>query len=430
MDGNYIEQVGIYSRNYVDDVLIRDSVYNVLEVNKELDPDFQEVGWVKLLTPLVSGLSFYRVVNNGRMVVNAGTANYADYNGNVAADNRAGYSIGAISAKWTLYQIRFDRATQLKFDQKDLTTGGLERMLGGILRTFSKVAKRERDAVYSSILADCTNTGLGNRVIETDLTAENIYQRILAGKAWLYNHDAETEDMIAFVSIEVANMLSTSPLLTRFLNVEKINVGQTRDGKDVELTVRTLDGIPFIAVPEDRFFTDVALTENGYDLSATSRVINYIMVSKEFLYPITRLNTLRVYDDTVITSFDGMLANFHMWYDLIVPMMKRVALYCSVGNLKSAGSFNSVAISSTKGPNSGQTVVQAVYTKPAGMAFAKVYAKTTAFGDIGTTQAGGTLIEVGSPFTPAATSLYFAVVDFAGNILAKSAEALAVEVAD
>ena len=107
MNGNNFEVIGKFAENYLDQVLVHESVYaKFLPDNRGLNEDFYERGWVKLLSVLVSGFGFYRISNEANVIVTADSDAYADYNGNVAADNRAGYKIGSVSAKWTLYDLQ------------------------------------------------------------------------------------------------------------------------------------------------------------------------------------------------------------------------------------------------------------------------------------------------------------------------------------
>ena len=430
LTANDFQVIGKYELNYLDDVLVHKSVYGFLERNRGLEPAFNEVGWVKLLTILVDGLGFYRITNESNVIATASSEGYADYNGNVAEDNRAGYPIKGVSSKWTLYRIRFDRATQLKFDDVDLTLAGLTRMVGPTLDEFFRVqVVPERDAVYTSIIADCTNTSLGNRVAET-IASGTAYSQLLAGEKWLFNHGVSAADTVILMSFDCYQTLLLSTQVQRFIGVQNYAFGRDSEGKEVVLSIPSFNGKPIILLPNDRDFTDVKLTNNGYTTSSLSRKINFMFVSKDYLYPIDRINKLSMYGNDVIYTFDGIIANFHLWYDLIVPVQKRVAIYASVAESLIGEDKLEVAISSVAGPESGETIINAIYTEPKGLNYAKVYVKTTDFGAIGTTQAGGTLVEVGSPFTPADDDLYVAITDASGVILAKSPSAIKVVVAE
>lgn len=426
MSANNFEIIGTYAQNYLDTVLVHESVYGqFLQANKNIDESFYEKGWVKLLSILVDGYGFYRITNEERVIVTANSEEYADYNGNVASDNRAGYPIGGVSAKWTLYKIRFDRAIQFKFDEVDLTLSGLNRMVGPTLDEFYRTKHvPERDAIFTSIIADCTNTSLGNRVLETP-TANDALSKLLAGEKWLFQHGVNATDTVILMRWDFYQLLLESNQFTRFFTVRDYKVND-----ELSLSINYFNGKPIFLVSDDRFFTDVALTKNGYTTSELSRYINFMFVSKEHLYPIERLNRLSLYDNSVIYTFDGMIADLHTWFDLIIPMNKRVSIYASISNELIGGNNMEVAVSSTQGTESGTTIINGVYTEPKGLNYSKIYVKTTAFGDVGTTQSGGTIVELGSQFTPSANALYVAITDANGVIIAKSSEAVALAVAE
>lgn len=417
--GNDFEVIGKYSENYLDEVLVHDSVYGkFLAKNRGVNEDFYERGWVKLLSVLVDGFGFYRITNEFNVIATANTELYADYNGNVAEANRAGYKIGGVSAKWTLYRVRFDRAIQFKLDEVDLSLSGLNRMLGPVLDEFYRTrAVPEIDATYTSIIADCTNVSLGNRKLET-LTTSNIVEKLLDGEGWLFQHGIQGKDAVIVMRWSVYNALTRSSDIVRYLSV-----GEYEPRKDLSLHVNFFNGHPIFLIPDDRAFTDVALTDNGYTTSALSRYINFMYVSPEYLYPIMRINRMRTYDESVITTFDGLIVNFHLWHDLIVPMNKRVGLYVSCAESLIGADHNVISVSTIGGEEEGTTMVDFISSEPKGLNYQKVYFKSTSFGDVGSTEIGGTLVEVGSPFNAGedVSAGYFVITDFNGVIIAKSA---------
>ena len=429
MTGNDFEVIGTYAQNYLDEVLVHESVYSqFLQDNRAIDESFYERGWVRLLSVLVDGLGFYRITNEQNVIVTANAEEYADYNGNVSEGNRAGYPINGVTSKWTLYRVRFDRATQFKMDEVDLSLSGLNRMLAPTMDEFYRTRLiPEVDATYTSIIADCTKTSLGNRVLENP-TEANAVNALLRGEGWLFNHGVSANDTVILMRWSFYQLLLGSSQWTRYFAVNDYRVND-----EVSLRLNFFNGKPIFLLPDDRAFTDVALTKNGYTTSGTSRYINFMFVSKEYLYPIKRINRMRTYDQSVITSFDGLIINFHLWHDLIVPMNKKVSVYASINNGGDNSGLigankNVLEVSSIKGEDSGTTIINALFTEPKGLNYNKVYVKATAFGEIGTTQSGGTLVEVGSPFTPAAASMFVAVTDGSGTIVAKTEAAVAFEV--
>ena len=419
--GNFAIDIGKYGLRYLDKVLVHESIYSKFLVdNRQTDLDFSELGWVKLLNILFDKLGFYNSTNSFNEVVTANAEYYADYNGNVAEGNRAGYPIGGVTTEWKLYKIRFVRGRQFKFDAIQIQKSGLEKVLPAVVDEFYRLAVvPERDAVFTSIIADCTNTSLGNRVLEAPTTA-NALSKLLAGENYLFQKGVSASDTVILMSWDFYALLLTSDQWVRYFVVRDFKI-KDNDGAEVSLSVTYFNGKPIFIVPNDRFFTDVALTDNGYTTSALSRKLNFMFVSKEYLYPIKRLDTMRVYDDSVITSFAGYIFNFLMWYDLIVPANKRVAIYCSADTNLLGANKNELFVSTIAGETEGTTIINAVFTEPKAINYQKIYYKTTAFDqDVGETEVSGSLCEIGAPFIAGASTLYFVITDNSGTIVAKS----------
>ena len=423
MTANEFAPIGQYLLKMYDDVLVHESIYRkFLNFNANIDENFNEIGYVKIRTTLYDLLGFYRVSNEENLVVSANQEEYADYNGNVASDNRAGYPIGGVADKWHLYKVRFDRARQFKYDNVDINISGHAGSIGHDMAQFFKLAvATEQDAVATSVIADCTTTSLGNRAIET-LTTANIVGKLLDAEAYVYNKGGK--DFAIVMTMATRNLLVRSSDFINYRSIDRITETDA-DGKSITFEVLKFNGHPIYILPNDRAMTDIALTNNGYVATASSRYINFLFVPVEEVYPVERISKLREYDESVVYTFDGIVVNFHFWYDFIIPVMKRVAFYASLdNNLIGANGNIDVAVASKAGETTGSTFIEAVYTEPKGVKYSKIYVSTSAFGAIGTTQAGGTLVEVGSPFTPADDDLYVALTDGAGKILLKSSAAI------
>lgn len=419
MTGNNFPTTGKYVLGLWDDVSTHESIYRqFLYFNDGVDAEFDMAGWIKLRTSLYDRLGFYRITNDENYLVTANQEEYADYNGNVASDNRAGYPIGGVADQWHLYKIRFDRARQIKYDFVDLELSAHREAIGhDMLNFFRYGVVPEQDAVATSVIADCTTTSLGNRAIEA-LTTANIVEKLLAADNYVYNKGGSNYAIVMRMSIR--NLLVRS---TDFINYRSIDrITETgEDGKSITFEILKFNGHPIYVLPDERAMTDIALTDNGYTATATSRYINFMCVPVDAIKPVEKLSKFTTVDSSIIYTFDGSILNAHFWYDYIIPVMQRVKFYASLdNNLIGANGNIDVAVASKPGLTSGSTFIEAVYTEPKAMKYSKIYVSTSAFGDIGSTQAGGTLVEIGSPFTPADDDLFVALTDGAGKILLKS----------
>lgn len=419
--GNFADAISRFVTTLNDDILVHELTSAVLERENPYQREFVMPGWIKIPTTLVDKLGFYAPTNDLLAVSSSNVNLYADYNGNVAANNRAGYPIKGASITWRLYQVRFNRAAQFKIDLfTDWTSGQV--LTGQVVKEFYRTAVvPEIDATRYSIMASATSTQLQNRAI-ANLDKDTIVGAIDTAVEVLYEHGADERSLILFVSPQMETALKQASNFYRTFTLadRDLVVGYDGEGKAVYTKVKEYNGIPIIRVPSDRFFSDVVLTENGFTSSATSRKINFILASVDYAYAIRLLQSLKTFAPEVVQDADAWKINYHLWHDLLIPEMKKVAFYAHLANSLMGANATEVMVDNHEGPAQGQSVIDGIFTEPKALNFAKVYVKTTAFGNIGTTQEGGTLVEVGSPFSPADDDLYVAVCDNAGTILAKS----------
>lgn len=419
--GNFADAIARFVTTFSDDVLVHELTSAVLEKENELEKEFVLPGWIKLPTVLTDKLGFY-VPTNDLLAVSTSNANlYADYNGNVATNNRAGYPIKGASVSWRLYQIRFNRAAQFKIDSfTDWTSGQV--LTAKVVREFYRTAVvPEIDETRYSIIASATSTAIGNRAV-ADLDKDSVVGAIDEAVEKLFENGADERGLILFVSPQVETALKQASNFYRTFQLadRDVVIGYDGEGKAIYTKVKEYNGIPILRVPSDRFYTDASITENGYSTSATSRKINFLLVSSEYAYPIRLLQSLKSFSPEVVQDYDGWKINYHLWHDLLIPEMKKMAFYAHLADSLLGADKTEVKVDNHEGPAQGQSVIDGIFTEPKAINFAKVYVKTTAFGNIGTTQSGGTLVEVGAPFTPADDDLYVAITDNAGTILAKS----------
>lgn len=425
MIGNDLEQIGQFNDRYLDRKLNQRSTYaKFLTRNRGVDEGFYEYGWVKLLDVLTGQLADYQVTNSlNHLATASNDVDYQDYNGNVAVGDRAGYKTNGWVSRWTLYRVRFDRCTSFKLDIMDLKRTGIENMVGPILDEFyANAVIPEMDLVYSSIIADCTSENFGNRVVSA-ATADNALQKLLDAETHMFEKGVDSSNTAIVMSRNFYNMLLNSKDWTKFFYTQPKTFGEGID--EVTLRITYFNDKPIFLIQKERFYTDaLILAEGGWAPSATSRYINFLMVDIGTLYPIIRLNKLRTYDDSVINDYDGIKINLHLWYDLIITKNKKIGVYADVSNESVSDTVVAVSVLAKPGAESGQTVIEAISTSPIGLMYNKVYVKTTAFGEVGTAQSGGTLVAEGSPFVPADDQLYVALTDFNGNIVAKTSVAV------
>lgn len=405
---NNFQLITKYLTKAVDTIFTAESKTNLL-VNGEkyIDVNFKEAGYVKIMSLLMDGLSDYYRVNNGL----TGT-NYSNYPTN------DGYAQGDVQSKWEILKLRYDRGKQFKIDNMD-DEEQAGAVIGNLLSEFvrTKVVP-EVDAVRFSTIASKASTSLGNLTNET--IAENkIISRFNDAFKWLTEHEVPAEDQVIFVSADVMAQIRNTTELAKF-----ITQGDFTSEKGITTKIEKYEGRPIIEVPSNRFFTNVATSANGYQATSSSKVINFMVVSKKAIVPVVKLEKSKIWTPEEVQDFDGYKVNFRIYHDAIVPSNKIPGVYVSVSSTVATTKTNLLLVDLATA--TGGYTLNACYTQPAGLLGQVVVSKSAI--TLGTTATiDGTTIKavnVGETFTKFAseTKEYFALLDANGLCIATSGE--------
>lgn len=405
---NNFQLITKYLSSAVDTVFAVESKTNLL-VNGEkyVDLNFKETGYVKVMSLLMDGLSDYYRVNNGL----TGT-DYVNY------PTGDGYKQGNVQSTWEIFKLRYDRGKQFRVDDMDNEEQAglvIANLLTEFLRT--KVVP-EVDAVRFSTIAGKASTSLGNLVNET-INVNQVISKFNSAFEWLTDHEVPEEEQVIFVSPAVMTLIRNTTELSKF-----ITQADYTSEKGIDFKVEKYAGRPIVEVPSNRFFTDVATTQNGYQPTTASKVINFMVVSKKAIVPIVKLEKNKIWTPNEVQDFDGYKVNFRIYHDAIIPANKIPGAYVSVSEVKATTKANllSVDLATT----TGGYVLNAFYTQPAGLLGQVVVSKTAI--TLGTTATiDGTnvkAVNVGETFTKFAseTKEYFALLDANGLCVATSGE--------
>ena len=431
---NSFEVITKYLPQAVDKYFAQDSKTAILENgSKFIDVNFNEAGYVKIADFLLDGLSdYYKTQESPRP---ASPAGYAAYAGNLGSGERDGFDIGGVSVSWEIFKLQWCRGRQFRIDHiSNEETGKI--VTGGLIEEFHRLKViPEVDACRFSVIADSAAATLGNLIQETldptNAQTSGAYINSLDGSTgiihhfnaafeWLSERAVPEELQIIFVCPTIMTMIRNSKELTKF-----ITQSDYRSGDGLTFSVEKYMGRPIIEVTSDRFFTDVVTTRNGYQASASSRQINFMVVSAKAVVPIRKIEYSKVYgeDMTGLAGFYGTMMNYLLYHGVVVPKNKVVGVYLSVGASGTAVSKTNVLyVDVREGSVSGSSLMNNWYTLPQGLRGTLVYSESAAF-------TVGSAVTIGSPvfavgkgeqFSTTGTSVYFGLVDARGICIASS----------
>ena len=437
---NYFEVITKYLPTAVDEYFAQDSKSAILENgNKYIDVNFTEAGYVKIADFLLDGLSdYYKTQEEPRP---ASPAGYAAYAGNLGSGERDGFDIGGTTVRWEIFKLQWCRGRQFRIDHISNEESG-KIVTGGLIEQFHRLKViPEVDACRFSTIADSASASLGNLVTETigtDITAANVLSKFFAARKWLVEHEVPEEELVWFMNPEVYTMVMNSSELTRFITQEdyKSDAGLT-------FKVAKLNGVPIIEVPSSRFFNKIAVTRNGFEAGANSQRINYMICSKRCVVPVRKIEYTKLYDETMagLAGFYGTMMNYLLYHGVVIPRNKLVGTFVSVG---AAGTGNAntnvLSVDVRPGAVTNAWKLNAYFTQPSGLrgtvvlSISNVFTVGQTVTITGDTDSDGNIeaneiyeLPLDGQVVDATNSAYyFALVDYRGVCIAKTASTVTV----
>lgn len=324
MANGFVELITKYSSKAWDKTYKRESISSVLDGDKDLIR-FTGAKTVKIAKVSLSGLSNYHRPNGAADGVFGGDG----HDTSMSANQGYGYQQGDASLTWEEFTINCDRAVQLRIElMDDEETDGLAvaTATSETTRTqvipevdayvFSKVAENAGHLVTKDITPSST-LGIGS-------SGNPIFELNAAFLALAEAEVPET-DQIIFCSNAFYNALRNTGEVVKTLR-------QTEYGENVKFTIGEYEGRELIAVPSNRFRTDIRLYNGGYGWAAGAKNINFIVCAKSAVYHVTKYDKVKVFNPSVVQDFDGYKVNVRVYHDLFVPDNKKPAIYACVSN--------------------------------------------------------------------------------------------------
>lgn len=426
---NSFELITKYLPSAVDKYFIEESKSVLLEQgSKFVDVNFNETGYVKIASILLDGLSNY-YTTQGDFAELGGDPNYAAYAGNVTSGARDGFAIGGVTLEWEIFRLQYKRGKQFRIDYiDDEESAGV--VIGNIVEEFNRVkVVPEVDATRFGIIADTASASLGNLATET-ISANQIISKFNGAFEWLSEHEVSEEEQVIFVNPSVMTLIRNTTELTKFLTQ-----GDYKSPAGIDFTVEKYAGRPIVTVPSNRFFNNVLVTDNGYRPASTSKIINFMVVSKKAVVPIRKLEYNKVYGPELsgLAGFHGYLMNYLIYHGVVIPKNKIVGCYVSLAETNATTKVATLSIDTAAGATQYSWKLRNYYTNPAALRGYIVYA-TSGF------TLGGSIASVGTEgedyfrltpnvdVTEAASgkSYYFGLVDASGKLIAVTNSAVAV----
>ena len=319
---NNIELITKYATEAWDKVYKKEAISSVLDGEKDL-MKFIGVKTVRIAKHSSDGLGNYQRANK------PAAGPFAAFDAATPSGEGYGYPTGDVNLTWETFEIKIDRARQLRIELFDNEESG-ELAVTSALTDFSrtKVAP-EVDAYVFSKMAELAGTVSTSSISlsagQVGYNPNGAFQALNDAYLALEEEEVPEEDQIVFASNAFINKLRSSGEVVKVLK-------QNEYKENVDFSVYEYMGREIIAVPGRRFRTLINLTDNGFTWGAGSKSIDFIVCDKNAVYHVTKYDKIRVFDPKLVQDFDGYKVNVRIYHDCFIPDNKRVGVYVHVSD--------------------------------------------------------------------------------------------------
>ena len=126
----------------------------------------------------------------------------------------------------------------------------------------------------------------------------------------------------------VADILDSTDKLQR-----QINVGTFKQG-NIDLEVRTLNGIPILRVPTARMYTEYTFnsgeSEFGFTKTEAAKRINWIICPRTAPIAVSKTDGVKIFDPETTQGADAWTIEYRKFHDIWVKDKQLAAMRASV----------------------------------------------------------------------------------------------------
>ncbi len=230
-------------------------------------------------------------------------------------DRNAGYPKGGVSVKYQTKSMTQDRGTSFFLDRIEVDESGFIATAASSAAIFQREhVIPEVDAYrYSQLYKIAAAKGFSH---EYTPAASTILTELQKDITAVRDSGAGAAELVIIMPYPVADILSSSEKLTRY-----VNVGQFAQG-GVNLEVQTFNGIPIIRVPSERMKTAYDFksgeTEFGFAPAADAVQINWIICPRSVPIAVSKTDGVYIYDPETTQGADAWKVEYRKFHDIWV----------------------------------------------------------------------------------------------------------------
>lgn len=236
-------------------------------------------------------------------------------NGLADYDRDSGYNQGAITLTYETKTMTMDRGRQFLLDAMTVDETNFVASAANVMSLFQKERIiPEVDAYrYSKIYELAKASGGRDYTPATSTILSTLNSDITA-----VQDAAGAADLVIVMPYSVAALLDSSDKLSRSIDVGKFTQG------NVNIAVKTFNGIPIIRVPSARMKTAYTFNDGkssgqedgGFAPASDAKQINWIICPRTAPIAVSKTDNFKIFDPSVNQKADAWLVQYRKFHDL------------------------------------------------------------------------------------------------------------------
>ena len=238
------------------------------------------------------------------------TSGLADY------DRENGYNQGSVSLTYQTKIMTKDRGRQFLLDKMEVDEGNFIANATSVMGEFQRShIIPEVDAYrYSKIFELANANGYSSEYTPAAQTILTTLKKQISE----INDTAGAIDLVIVMSYPVADILENSETFQRHINVADFKQG------NVDLKIKTYNGIPIIRVPSARMKTAYTFNDGksdnqkdgGFTPTETAKQINWIICPRNVPLAISKTDNFKIFAPEINQRADAWLIQYRKFHDL------------------------------------------------------------------------------------------------------------------
>ena len=296
--------------------IVANSELNSLKLASKFSSELDKIVTQKAVTGFMADNVFRQKFVGAKTVImpDIDFVGLADY------DHDNGFAKGATTIGQQSFTLTKDRGRQLMLDREDLDETGVANLAGQILGEFArtKVVPEVDAYVISKLTGVATSNGNQFTMGETDDNEYKLFLRMINKVHGVAGFDAE---LVAFVNPTVYAALMTLPEIQRQVVVSDFKQGE------INLKVKSINGVAIIPVTADRMKQTIEFTDNGFTSSGAE--VGILVLPKKSASLVKKTESMRIFTPEQNKDADAYVFNYRLYYDVFVKKseLKHIAAY-------------------------------------------------------------------------------------------------------